>query len=42
MSGTLLLILLILLLAGSVLRWGYSRGCGYTPMGLMGRVPVGF
>ncbi|AHE65793.1 TPA: DUF3309 domain-containing protein [Legionella pneumophila] len=40
MLGTILLILLILLLLGSVPRWGYSRSWGYTPMGLIGLILV--
>ncbi len=34
--GTILIILLILLLLGAVPRWGYSRGWGYGPSGLVG------
>ncbi len=34
--GTLLLIILILLLLGGMPRWGYSRGWGYGPSGLIG------
>lgn len=33
--GTILIIILILLLIGSVPRWGYSRGWGYAPSGLL-------
>lgn len=33
---TLLILLLVLLLLGSVPRWGYSRGWGYGPSGLLG------
>lgn len=40
MLGTILLILLVLLLVGSVPRWGYSRSWGYTPMGIIGVVLV--
>lgn len=40
MLGTVLVILLILLLLGSVPRWGYSRGWGYGPSGLFGIVLV--
>jgi hypothetical protein len=36
MLGTILLIVLILLLLGSVPRWPYSRGWGYGPSGLLG------
>ena len=34
--GLLLLILLILLLVGAFPQWGYSRGWGYGPSGLLG------
>lgn len=33
--GLLLLVLLVLLLAGSVPAWPYSRGWGYAPSGLL-------
>lgn len=33
MLGTILLVLLILLLLGSVPAWPYSRGWGYYPSG---------
>lgn len=33
--GTILIIILILLLLGSVPRWGYSRGWGYGPSGVL-------
>lgn len=36
MLGTVLLILLILILVGAVPNWGYSRGWGYGPSGLVG------
>lgn len=36
--GTILVILLILLLLGSVPSWPYSRGWGYYPSGLLGVV----
>lgn len=35
MLGTVLLILLILLLLGSIPAWPYSRGWGYAPSGLI-------
>jgi hypothetical protein len=35
MLGTVLLILLILLLIGSVPAWPYSRSWGYAPSGLL-------
>jgi Protein of unknown function (DUF3309) len=34
--GTILLIILILLLIGAVPNWGYSRGWGYGPSGIIG------
>lgn len=33
--GLILVILLVLLLAGSFPRWGYNRGWGYGPSGLL-------
>ena len=36
MIGLLLLILLILLVAGSVPAWPHSRGWGYGPSGILG------
>jgi hypothetical protein len=38
--GTILIILLILLLIGSAPRWGYSRGWGYGPSGLLGIILI--
>lgn len=38
--GTILLIVLILLLVGAFPSWGYSRGWGYGPSGLLGLVVV--
>jgi Na+/melibiose symporter-like transporter len=34
--GTILLIILILLLVGAIPNWGYSRGWGYGPSGIIG------
>jgi hypothetical protein len=34
--GLILLIILILLLVGAFPSWGYSRGWGYWPSGLVG------
>jgi hypothetical protein len=34
--GTLLLIVLVLLLVGSYPSWGYSRGWGFGPSGILG------
>jgi hypothetical protein len=38
--GTILIILLILLLVGALPNWGYSRGFGYGPSGILGVVLV--
>jgi hypothetical protein len=38
--GTLLLIILILMLIGSLPAWPYSRGWGYAPGGTIGTVLV--
>lgn len=40
MLGTILLIILILLLIGALPTWGYSRGFGYFPSGILGVVLV--
>lgn len=40
MLGTILIIILILLLIGAVPHWGYSRGWGYGPSGLLGLVLI--
>lgn len=40
MLGTILIIILILLLIGSIPRWGYSRGWGYGPSGGLGVVLI--
>ena len=34
--GTIVLIILILLLIGAIPNWGYSRGWGYGPSGILG------
>jgi hypothetical protein len=34
--GTILLIILILVLVGALPTWGYSRGWGYGPSGILG------
>jgi hypothetical protein len=34
--GTVLLVILILALVGALPTWGYSRGWGYGPSGLVG------
>jgi hypothetical protein len=38
--GTILVIVLILLLIGAIPRWGYSRGWGYGPSGLVGIILI--
>jgi hypothetical protein len=40
MLWTILVILLILMLVGTVPTWPYSRGWGYYPSGLLGIVLV--
>ena len=40
MLGTILLIVLVLALVGSLPNWGYSRGWGYYPSGGLGLVVV--
>jgi Protein of unknown function (DUF3309) len=38
--GLIILIILILLLVGAVPHWGYSRGWGYGPSGLVGLIVI--
>lgn len=38
--STILIIILILLLVGSLPTWGYSRGWGYGPTGILGVILV--
>lgn len=38
--GTILIIFLILILIGALPSWGYSRGWGYGPSGILGLVLV--
>jgi len=38
--GTILIIILVLLLIGALPNWGYSRGFGYFPSGILGLVVV--
>lgn len=38
--GTILIIILILLLIGALPNWGYSRGFGYGPSGILGVVLI--
>jgi hypothetical protein len=40
MLSTILIILLILLLIGAIPNWGYSRGWGYGPSGILGIVLI--
>lgn len=37
---TILIIILVLLLIGALPSWGYSRGWGYGPSGLLGVVVI--
>ena len=38
--STILIIILIILLIGALPSWGYSRGWGYGPSGLLGIVLI--
>jgi hypothetical protein len=38
--STILIIILILLLIGALPSWGYSRGWGYGPSGLLGVILI--
>jgi len=38
--GLIIIIILILLVVGAVPHWGYSRGWGYGPSGLLGLVLI--
>jgi hypothetical protein len=38
--GTILIIILILLLVGALPTWGFSRGWGYGPSGLLGLILI--
>jgi hypothetical protein len=38
--GLIIVIILILLVVGSVPHWGYSRGWGYGPSGLLGLILI--
>jgi hypothetical protein len=40
MLGTILIIILVLALIGSLPTWGYSTGWGYGPSGIVGTVLV--
>jgi hypothetical protein len=38
--GTILVIILVLVLIGAIPNWGYSRGWGYGPSGIVGVILV--
>ncbi len=38
--STLLIIILILALIGALPNWGYSRGWGYAPSGMIGTILI--
>lgn len=38
--GLIIVIILILLLVGAVPRWGYNRGWGYGPSGILGLILI--
>jgi len=40
MLSTVLIVILILALIGALPNWGYSRGWGYAPSGLVGTVLI--
>ena len=40
MLSTILIIILVLILLGSLPTWGYSRGWGYGPSGILGLVLI--
>jgi hypothetical protein len=40
MLSTILIIILILALIGALPNWGYSRGWGYGPSGLVGTILI--
>lgn len=39
-TGTILIIILVLLLIGAIPNWGYSRGWGYLPSGAIGIILI--
>lgn len=39
-TGTLLLILLVILLVGALPTWPYSRSWGYAPGGVLGTILI--
>ena len=40
MLGTILIVILILILIGALPTWGYSRGWGYGPSGILGVIAI--
>jgi Protein of unknown function (DUF3309) len=38
--GTILIVILILALLGVIPTWGYSRGWGYGPSGIVGLILI--
>jgi hypothetical protein len=40
MLYTILIVVLILMLIGSLPRWGYSSGWGYGPSGVLGLIVI--
>ena len=40
MLGTILIVILVLIVLGSIPSWPYSRGWGYGPSGILGIVLV--
>jgi hypothetical protein len=40
MLSTILIVILILALVGALPNWGYSRGWGYGPSGLIGTILI--
>lgn len=38
--GLIIIVVLVLLVVGAVPRWGYSRGWGYGPSGLLGLILI--
>ena len=40
MLSTILIVILILALVGALPNWGYSRGWGYGPSGLVGTILI--
>ncbi len=40
MLSTILIVILILALIGALPSWGYSRGWGYGPSGLVGTILI--